>query len=813
MQSRPATQHASRPVRFGRLISSLAMALLLFGCAAQTAFREGKGLLEQDKIEPGLKKIQEASLLAPTNAQYRETYLQTRDRVIRTWLTQADQLQAKGQLNDAEQLYQRILNLVPGNDRALAGKQAINTEQRHRTQLKEVNALIEKKDTPTAEAKLRAILSENPHQAEALALRQSLEQKATEAPLASKLAAAYKKPITIEFKDVPLRQIFDVISRTSGLNFIFDRDIRLDQKFSIFLKNSNIESAVYFILLSNQFEQQILDANTILIFPNTPAKQKDYQEVMVKTFFLANAEVKAVANSIKTILKTRDVVIDEKLNMLVMRDNAEVIKQAEKLIALHDVAEPEVMLEVEILEVNRTRILNLGIAWPDNLTLTPITGAGGQLTLNDLRTNLSSRTISAPLGGATINAKKTDGDNNLLANPRIRARNHEKAKITIGDRVPLISSNTVNGVVSEQITYIDVGLKLDVEPSIYLDNDVAIKIGLEVSTLGEKTITKSGSEVYRIGSRTANTVLRLKDGETQVLAGLINDNDRRNARKIPGLGEIPILDRLFGSTEDNVDKSEIVLSITPRIIRNIQRPAASLSEFRAGTDSSSRQRPDSSFASVVGRGNTTPGGFTPPGVPGAANPNNPNNPNNQIPSNTGPGGSNINNPGTDPNIKPSTSTNPPNQPVVTNIGGNPIIINQPNQLRFQGQTRVTVGDTFLVQLTLSADQPISSLPLALGFDSKILQVVGITEGSFLKQGGAQTNFTSRIDPNGQILISGTRSGQNGATSAADVVSVTFRALAASNNTSIQVLTAAPIATGGRALTVQLPPAHVVNVVP
>ena len=322
---------------------------------------------------------------------------------------------------------------------------------------------------------------------------------------------------------------------------------------------------------------------------------------------------------------------------------------------------------------------------------------------------------------------------------------------------------------------------------------------------------------YQIGSRSANTVLRLKDGETQVLAGLINDEDRRNAKKVPAFGELPVVGRLFGSQEDNVEKSEIVLSITPRIIRNIQRPDASITEFRAGTDSSSRQRPDTNFASVVGRGNTTPAGFTPQGPGGVNNPNLPNNPNNinnPNTSNPGSGGSNINNPGGDPNIKPSTGT--ADQPVITNIGGNPINnnqTNQTNQLRWQGQNRVSVGDTFLVQLTLSSDQPISSLPLAVGFDSKVLQVVGITEGSFFKQGGAQTNFTSRIDPNGQILISGTRSGQNGATTAADVVSVTFRALTAANSTPIQVLTAAPIATGGRAITVQLPPSHLVNVVP
>ncbi|MEN9867652.1 MAG: hypothetical protein RL748_3242, partial [Pseudomonadota bacterium] len=584
---RPAHRHApvARP-RYGRLLSSLGLTLLLFGCAAQTAYREGKELVAQDKIEPGLKKIQQASELEPGSPQYRTAYLQTRDRASNAWLDQADRMLEQGQLVEADKLYQRVLDINGNHDRALAGKRAISVEQRHRLQLKEVAALIEKKENLGAMAKLRAILSENPHQSEALALKQTLEQKTTAVPLESQLAAAYKKVIpSIEFKDVSLRQIFDVISRSSGLNFIFDRDIRLDQKTSLYLKNTTVESAVYFTLLSNQLEQQILDGNTILIFPNTPAKQKDYQEVIVKTFFLANTEAKTVANTIKTILKTRDVVIDEKLNMVVMRDNAEVIKQAEKLIALHDVAEPEVMLEVEVLEIKRSKLLNLGITWPDSLALTPIPAVtGGTITLRDLRTNLNSRTISAPLGAATVNIKNQDTDTNLLANPRIRARNHEKAKIMIGDRVPNITSTTTTTSTGESITYVDVGLKLEVEPSVYLDNDVAIKVGLEVSNVVSQLRTNSGSVAYQIGSRSANTVLRLKDGETQVLAGLINDEDRRNAKKVPGFGEIPVLGRLFGSSDDSRDKTEIVLSITPHIIRNIQRPSANITEFRAGTD-------------------------------------------------------------------------------------------------------------------------------------------------------------------------------------------------------------------------------------
>ena len=188
---------------------------------------------------------------------------------------------------------------------------------------------------------------------------------------------------------------------------------------------------------------------------------------------------------------------------------------------------------------------------------------------------------------ATVTARKTDTDANLLANPRIRARNHEKAKILIGERVPNITTTaTSTGFVAESVNYVDVGLKLDVEPTIYLDGDVAIKVALEVSSIISQLETKAGSVAYQIGTRTAQTVLRLKDGENQVLAGLINDEDRRSANKVPGLGELPVVGRLFGEQADDASKTEIVLSITPHIVRNIRRPEAALIEFDSGTENS-----------------------------------------------------------------------------------------------------------------------------------------------------------------------------------------------------------------------------------
>jgi general secretion pathway protein D len=765
------------------------LTIALAGCAAQMAYRDGKNLVAQGKGEEGLIKFQQALAKEPRNAEYKGAYIQTRDRLVASYIEQADRLADAGKRSDAEKFYQHALAIDPANDRARAGLRMLDNEQRHAQLIKEANGAWDKKDIDNTQFKLRTILNENPKHAGALALQRTIAEKNAKPPVETGLSNAYKKSITIEFKDVALKQVFEVISRTSGLNFLFDKDVKTDQKTSVFLKNSTIESAVHFTLLTNQLEQQVLDANTVLIYPNTAAKQKDYQEMVIKTFFLTNADAKSVATTLKTIVKSRDIVVDEKLNMLIVRDAPEAIRLAEKLVALHDVAEPEVMLEVEILEVKRTRLLELGIRWPDTLVLAPLpSAAGGTLTLRDLRSNLNSGTIGAGISPVTINARQEDSDTKILANPRIRARNREKAKILIGERVPNITAtSTSTGFVSESINYVDVGLKLDVEPTVYLDNEVAIKISLEVSNIVSQIQTKSGSIAYQIGTRTATTVLRLKDGENQVLAGLINDEDRRSASKVPALGEVPLIGRLFGSTADDGQKTEIVLSITPRLIRNIQRPDAALSEFRAGTDSSYRMRPDSiAGAPVVSVANAAVASQPQPSIQPAGS----------MPANaTGtplPAGAGA----ADPNV-----VNAPYPPIAN------------AQLRWQGPAQMKVGDTLSLQLTMQSDQPITSLPMAVGFDNRVLQVTGITEGDFLKQGGAQTSFTSRVDPNGQILMTGTRSGDGGATNAASVATITFRALAPAETSRIQLLTIAPVGLAGRSIAAALPLPHTVQVQP
>jgi general secretion pathway protein D len=284
-----------------------------------------------------------------------------------------------------------------------------------------------------------------------------------------------------------------------------------------------------------------------------------------------------------------------------MRDTPEAVRLAERLIAAQDLADSEVVLAVEVLEVARTKLLDLGLRWPDQVAWSLVGGAPagaaagtegtpGQFSLPEWL-NRSSEMVRINVTNPffILNLRQQDGLTNLLANPRIRVKNREKAKVHIGDRVPVITSTgTSTGFVGQSVSYLDVGLKLEVEPQIYLDDEVGIKVGLEVSNIVREvtagSATSGSTLTYQIGTRNANTVLRLRDGETQALAGLITDADRRTIDKVPGLGDFPVLGRLFSNHSEDSGRSEIVLLVTPRVVRSLQRPEARNTEFHSGTE-------------------------------------------------------------------------------------------------------------------------------------------------------------------------------------------------------------------------------------
>jgi general secretion pathway protein D len=342
-----------------------------------------------------------------------------------------------------------------------------------------------------------------------------------------------------------------------------------------------LDEAVRVILSTQQLDRKVLNDSTVLIYPNTAAKQREHQELVTRSLYLVNADVKQALALVRTMAKTRDLHADERLNALVVRDTPEVVALVEQLLATIDQPDPEVMLAVEVLEVASDRLDELGIDWPSRVEF-GIPGLSSNVPLNrsgEFRTSVLNPALVATLRG---NA----GAANLLANPTIRARNREKAKVQIGEKLPVFSTTAALNVgVSTTVTYLDVGLKLDVEPSVQLDGEVIIKVALEVSNLLSEVKGPGGSLAYQVGTRVTTTSLRLKDGETQALAGLIKDEDRQRAVGLPGLSRLPLLGSLFGVRSDSRNKTEIVMLITPRIVRNLVPLDARSGTLAAGTDS------------------------------------------------------------------------------------------------------------------------------------------------------------------------------------------------------------------------------------
>ncbi len=573
---------------FKRLPLLLLITILLSGCAQPVIreFDEGKKLLSEGKVEQGLAQIDSAIKKSPNDPEYRSFLFQQREASVNRILAQADVARSNGQFDEAVTNYQRVTALDANNPQAIAGMENIQADKRHAAQSVEAEVLFNKGDYEATQAKLRPILAESPTQPAAKALQKRLNQVTeTVAITPSVLKLALKKPITLEFQDASLKSVFEVISRVAGLNFVFDKDIKPELRTTIFVKNTTIEDAVKLLLATNQLGQTMLSENTILIYPNTAAKNRDYQELVVKSFYLANADVKKTLEMIKSILKTKDVFIDEKMNLLVMRDTPDVVRMAEKLIATQDIPEPEVVLEVEVLEVSRDAASNLGLQFPQQVSAS--IGNAGKLTLDQWKnrnSSLVSLKVTDP--ALALNLKKLDSDTTLLANPKIRVKDRQKAKIHIGQRLPVLTTVSTAGVgSSETVNYIDVGLKLDVEPNIRLDEEVDMKVDLEVSSVIQTLTLPSGSQVYSLGTRNTSTALRLKDGETQIFAGLIQNNETTSANKIPVLGDMPFLGRIFSNESRDKTKTELVLLVTPRIVRNVTRPDAKYSEFTSGTES------------------------------------------------------------------------------------------------------------------------------------------------------------------------------------------------------------------------------------
>ncbi|HET7757790.1 MAG TPA: secretin N-terminal domain-containing protein [Steroidobacteraceae bacterium] len=763
-----------------RIAGSVLILVLIAGCAAEKLHREGLEAIDGGQFEHGVALLNEAAQRDPHNVTYRIDYQARREAAVQQLVAMGDRARLAHQLDAAAAAYRRALAIDPMSDRAQRGLGGLEGDARHAQAVAAAQKDFERKDYDAADTELRAVLHEDPGYAPAQELTAKINAARGPITVTPRLKTRDNRKVTLQLRDAPTKMVFEVLSRETGINFILDKDIKGDGKTTIFVQDVPVEQAIDLVLDQNQLARQILADNMVLIYPNIAAKQKDYEQQIVRTFYLTNAAPKEVESMLKTVLGAKTMFIDERTSTLVMRDTPDNVRMAEKLVASLDVAEPEVMLEVEVLEITRSAVQDLGIQYPTAATLTPspvsagaaAAGAAGGLVLSDL-SHQNSHTIGISSLSVTLNAMKQAGVANTLASPRIRVRNKEKAKILIGSKEPVITNSvtpTAAGapVVTGSVQYLDVGLTLDVQPTIYLDSDVAIKLSLEVSSILKQVATTGGTIAYEIGTRNATTLLRLKDGETQILAGLIQESDTRNANTIPLLGQVPILAHLFGTYHTDREKDEVVLSITPRIIRMQPRPSADTTEFWYGTENRTRSLPYGSTS-----GSETPASAPAPGtapptssavpliVPGAAG----------MPA-AGAGGEGgavagaaaTSNVAGNPTAQAAQAalkiaeasrglpTTTPPATVASNAGPT----GSASALTLDGPSEVKLGDQFQVTVRLSTDQNITHLRSQLRYDSTALQLVSATPGDMVPAaagspkvdthaGGAQLDITTTSD--------------------------------------------------------------------
>jgi general secretion pathway protein D len=464
----------------------------------------------------------------------------------------------------------------------------------------------------------------------------------------------------------------------------------------------------------------------------------------------------------------------------------------EKLVADQDIADPEVMLEVEVLEVTRSRMTNLGLQYPTKMTFTGLpstvtqdasgtTPAVKQLSLAGLKTINSNSILVTPTPAMTLNLMLQDSDTNILSSPRLRVKNREKAKIMIGERVPIITNSvtpvsTGTPVVTGTVSYQDVGLKFDVEPEIHQDNEVTIKLGLEVSSLGQAvTNSATGSLVYTVGTRNTATSLRLHDGETQILAGLITDNDTSTTDKVPLLGQVPLLGHLFANDNAQKTKTEIILSITPHIVGSKKIPDAREMEYWSGTESMLRSDQlllknmgEVSLTGASPSARAAPAPATAGAVPGAAG----------IPgarpalpgavtftpvvpaAKPGPAASSV------PEAKPASEAAAPS----------------PIAFTWTGPAQAKVGDKITLSVNAQSLQGVKALGFEVGFDPGVLKAVGVSEGDAMKHNNATASLNKTIDQTaGSVSVDLKGSG---APAGGSVVALTFEVIAPAQGTSV-----------------------------
>ncbi|HEY6148445.1 MAG TPA: secretin N-terminal domain-containing protein, partial [Thermoanaerobaculia bacterium] len=584
------------------------------------------------------------------------------------------------------------------------------------------------------------------------------------------LEPASDRPINLNFpQPKPIKQIYQALALAAGINVIFDPQLK-DDNVAIVLTNISFQTALETLMRQENHFYKVIDEKTMLIASDTPANRKTYEDLVIRTFFLSNGDVTEVSNALRSLLQTTRISINKAENSITLRDTADKVAIAEKIVEQNDKQLAEVVIDVELLQINTTKATDIGLLLSQysvsasapapggttNLgsTLAPSgTTSTGPFTWDQLR-SLSIRSFGFNIPFVTYNFIKNNTDSELLAKPQLRISEGQKAQLIIGDKIPIPTTtfNTANVVGSSIVPvtsfqYQDVGIKIEVEPRVHHNKEVTLKLTLEVSQLGQP-VSFGGQSQPTIGTRTISSNIRLRDGETNFLAGLFRTDKASRTDKVPFVGDIPLLGRLFSDKSHSTQTTDLVLTLTPHIMRIPDVTEEDLVPVYVGTDSNISFQGTPRIESPTGQG---PFDFRQPPQPPRSNAAPAQNlpaPRNLAPSS--PPSDPFRSPRESVPPQPTPGPQPPRAEIVPQSASAVTDSGSQSGLVFDfAPTSIALarGEQRSMLVRVTGEDGAASTSVTLRYDPAIVQVVAVR--SILPDGGVSD---SRVEP-GKVTLS------------------------------------------------------------
>ena len=526
------------------------------GCSAYRAYEQGMDASDRQQWDIAVLKLQQAATIQPDNPKYHNELIRVKQKASQFHFEKGKLYRSSGNPEMAVVELEQTVLLDPTNDYA-------ETELR-----KARDDLAKAAAEKNADTKLETLIKKT-------------RGARAHPPL---LEPASDKPISLNFPQAkPIKQIYQSLAAAAGINVIFDPQLK-DENVSIVLTNLPFQAALETLIRQENHFYKVIDEKTMLIAADTPANRKTYEDLVIRTFFLSNGDVTEVSNALRALLQTTRISINKAENSITLRDTADKVAIAERIIEQNDKQLSEVVVDVELLQVNTNKLLDLGpllstysvtagVPAPGGSTNLGAALPSGQFTWDQLK-QLSINSFGFAIPSVTYNFIKNQGAAELLAKPQLRIAEGQKAQLVIGDRTPIpvttFNTGTTAGgniVPVTSFQYQDVGIKIEVEPRVHHNREITLKLTAEVSQLSGSVTAADGSKLPIIGTRTITSNIRLKDGETNLLAGLFRRDRSRTDTQFPFLSEIPIVGRLLTNTNRQDQTTDIVMTLTPHIIR------------------------------------------------------------------------------------------------------------------------------------------------------------------------------------------------------------------------------------------------------